>query len=363
MFGSHLSIAGSMANAPREAERLTFDTVQVFTKNQRQWNVPALADAARDEWLAELARLGWTSRVVSHNSYLANLASPDDTLWNKSLDLMRDEFSRAHTLGIPYLVAHPGAHVGSGVEAGIERIAKAVAILLKETRGSAVKLCLENTAGGGSTLGRSLEELAAMKQAIEEEAGADAQLPGVKSKTASRIAFCIDTCHALAAGYDLDACEPGAPGKPGRKRTRQEGEAAAERFFREFDEVCGLGNLAVLHLNDSKGGRGSHLDRHAHLGTGNVAVGVFAAIVNHRGLAGVPKILETPKENDKDGVPMDTINLRLLRSLVTGAEAGAEVEPKRAGSPRSRVSKSKPEPKAKPRAKAQTSRQSRSSRK
>lgn len=348
MFGSHLSIAGSLANALREAESLKLDTVQVFTKNQRQWKVPALADEARDEWLAELHRLGWQDRIVSHNSYLANLASPDDELWKKSIDLMREELLRAHALSISFLVFHPGAHLGSGVEAGAKRIARASAQLLKETRGSSVALCLENTAGGGTTLGRSLEELALIKRMIEDEAGSDVELPSpAASRTPhpanprrSRVAFCIDTCHALAAGYDLDAFEmPAEPGgspppvkkktpakkpastdkpAPGRKRTAAQGIDAGERFLAEFDRVCGLEHLAAMHLNDSKGGRGSHLDRHMHIGEGRVAAGVFRAIVNHPRLGGVPKILETPKEDDAKGVPMDTVNLRRLRKMMEG---------------------------------------------
>lgn len=347
MFGSHLSIAGSLANALREAESLKLDTVQVFTKNQRQWKVPALADEARDEWLAELRRLGWQDRTVSHNSYLANLASPDDELWKKSIDLMREELLRAQALSIPFLVFHPGAHLGSGVEAGARRIAVASAQLLKETRGSSVALCIENTAGGGTTLGRSLEELALIKRMIEDEAGSDVELPSPPasrtphpaSRRRSRVAFCIDTCHALAAGYDLDAFEAPAPsagtppakksatkkkpaGKntpaPGRKRTVAQGIEAGERFLAEVDRVCGLDHLAAMHLNDSKGGRGSRLDRHMHIGEGRVAAGVFSAIVNHPRLGGVPKILETPKENDAKGVPMDTVNLRRLRKMMEG---------------------------------------------
>ncbi len=319
MFGSHLSIAGNMSNALREAEGLGMETVQVFTKNQRQWKVNALEASVREEWLAEQKRLGWTGRVVAHDSYLINLASPDDGeggLWEKSVEAMRTEIERCEELGIAYLVSHPGAHMlkdGSlapeeRVRAGLRRIARGYKRLLRETRGYRTIVCLENTAGGGTTLGRSFEELAALKGLIEEEAGGDAK---------DRIGFCVDTCHALAAGYDIAAHEEvEREGKgTGKERSVAEGKALGMALLDEFDRVCGLGNLRVLHVNDSMGARGSCRDRHAHIGEGHVALGAFAAVVRRPGLAGVPKILETPKEESKNGRPMDEVNLARLKNL------------------------------------------------
>ncbi|MBL0928422.1 MAG: deoxyribonuclease IV [Phycisphaerales bacterium] len=305
MIGSHLSVAGGLTNALDEAQRLGLDTVQVFTKNQRQWRVPPLSDSAADAWLSELRRLGWTSRTVAHNSYLVNLASPDPDLRAKSLDSMREDLDRCRRLSIRYLVFHPGAHMGQGVAPAIERLAQACATLLRETRGSDVVLCLENTAGGGTTLGRTLEELAAAKAAIDTAAGPDAR---------RRVGFCIDTCHALAAGYDL-ASTPAGDGT-GRKRTRAEGRALGQAFLQAFDRACGLSNLRVLHLNDSLAARASRLDRHAHIGQGKVAPGVFAAIVNHPALRNTPMILETPKGDDPKGKPWDLANARRLRALL-----------------------------------------------
>ncbi|MCA9305659.1 MAG: deoxyribonuclease IV [Phycisphaerales bacterium] len=306
LFGSHLSIAGNMSNALREAEGLTMDTVQVFTKNQRQWKVTALKDDARDEWLGESQRLGWNdARLVAHDSYLINLASPNDELWEKSVAMMREELDRAQALGIGLLVSHPGAHTGSGVEAGLERIAEAYKRLFAETRGSTVVLCLENTAGGGSTLGRTFEELATLKSLIEKKAGKDAK---------GRVGFCLDTCHALAAGYDIASTANGDG--TGKKRTLAEGRKLGDGMLDEFDRVCGLKNLRVLHLNDSLGARGSNLDRHAHIGQGNVSLGAFKAVVNRPELRGVPMILETPKGEDEKGTPWDTVNLRKLRGLI-----------------------------------------------
>jgi deoxyribonuclease-4 len=305
MFGSHPSIAGDMSNALREAESLGMDTVQVFTKNQRQWRIAPLKDDAAQAWLDELERLGWQDRTVAHDSYLINLASPDDELWEKSIVLMREELDRAGRLSIPYLVSHPGAYTTSDVDSGIDRIAKAYKRLFADTRGSRVTLCLENTAGGGSTLGRTLEELADIRARIVSAASADAK---------GRVGFCIDTCHALAAGYDVSTEE----------KTRS--------FFDQFESVCGLEHLKVLHLNDSKGALGSRVDRHEHIGKGQVGSACFAAIVNDPRLADVPKILETPKGETEKGTPLDTLNLRRLKRMVRqGVENGGAKRPKSRG--------------------------------
>lgn len=309
-LGSHLSIAGHMTNALDEAECLGLDTVQVFTKNQRQWKIKPLDGEVRDAWNARLKALGWMGRAVAHDSYLINLASPNDELWEKSIALMREEIERCDALGIPHLVSHPGAHMRKemdpeeAVEAGLQRIADAYKRLFKETEGASVVMCFENTAGGGSTLGRTFEELARLAELVHEKAGALAK---------GRVGFCFDTCHALAAGYDL-ASHANGDGT-GKKRTIAEGRAIAEGVLDEFDAICGLANLRVVHCNDSKGARGSRIDRHEHLGHGNVGKGAFQAVSNRPELGGVPLILETPKGEDDSGTPWDTVNLRTLRRL------------------------------------------------
>ena len=304
MYGSHLSIAGGMVNALNGAKALKLDTVQVFTKNQRQWKAPALQDDEVAAWLKELKSLGWQGRTVSHATYLMNLASPDPELLKKSVAMLEEELTRCHTLSIPFLVFHPGAHLGQGVDVGLRTIAKAVAPVLRRKVGGKVVLCLENTAGGGTTLGRSFEELASLKRYIEDESGSDA---------AGRVGFCFDTCHALAAGYDLASHDSGTD--QGKKRTTASAHAAASAVLDEFDRLCGLEHLRVLHLNDSKGGRGSHLDRHTHIGHGLVGLGAFAAVVKHPKLAQTPKIMETPKEEDPEGRPWDSVNLAALQRL------------------------------------------------
>ncbi len=296
MFGSHLSIAGSMLTALDEAQRLCFDTVQVFTKNQQQWAAKPLDPAMVRDWNARAAILGWGDRMVSHASYLINLATHQDELWRKSIDLMTDEIERCEALGIRYLVHHPGSFVGHTLDAGLARIADAYRELFNRTRGYQTVSCLEDTAGGGSTIGGPFEDLARLRSMIIDKTGEP-----------PRIAYCLDSCHMHAFGHDLS--------------TRD----AAEKALDHFHATCGLENLRVFHLNDSKGPVGSKLDRHAHIGEGtigapNLAASGFAAIVNHPAIAKIPKILETPKEDRADGVPWDVVNRARLVSLQTSAD-------------------------------------------
>ncbi len=291
MFGSHLSIAGNMSNALREAESLGMDTVQVFTKNQQQWKVPPLPGETITEWKSEIARLGWQGRTVAHASYLINLASPDDALWEKSLDLMRVEIERCEALEIPFLVHHPGSSTTSSADAGMSRIAAAYRRLIQDTKGFKTVSCLENTVGSGSNLGGPFEQLAELMRRIVDATGQGA-----------RVGYCFDTCHAHAFGHDMSS------------------KAAAAATLAQFDEVCGLSHVKALHLNDSKGKKGSHLDRHEHIGEGTLSPkslvdSGFAAVVNHPRLREIPKILETPKGNNTAGTAFDRVNLGRLRKL------------------------------------------------
>jgi deoxyribonuclease-4 len=211
MFGSHLSISKGLANAAREADCLGMDTVQVFTKNQRQWRVNPLDRGAVEEWRRTIGALEWAGRTVSHASYLINLASSNDELWKKSVDLMTEEIERCEALGIPFLVHHPGSTTGGSAEQGLERVARAYAEMFGRTRGYSTVSCLEDTVGSGSHLGRTFEELAALRAMIIEATGEEA-----------RVGFCIDTCHAHAGGYDLSS------------------RTGAERVLAELDSVCGL---------------------------------------------------------------------------------------------------------------------------
>lgn len=307
MFGSHLSIAGGMVNALEEAARLELDCVQVFTKNQRQWKQHSPSETDRADWLAKLRDLGWTAAkrpgaTVSHNSYLINLASPDDALRRRSTDLQRCEMENCALLDIPFLVAHPGAHLGSARSpkepnrldgkptpdelAGLKRIARSLNELHHDLPGLPVITCLETTVGSGTNLGYDFHHLRIIRDLVAEP---------------ERVGFCFDTCHVTAAGYDMTTPE------------------TATAVLEQFDRVCGLDHLYVIHLNDSVGAVGSRKDRHAHIGHGCCGESCFRTIVNHPRFRAVPKILETPKEIGPGGVPWDVINVRALKQLMEPA--------------------------------------------
>ena len=221
MLGAHMSIAGGVSQALDRASSIGSNAVQVFTKNQRQWKVKPLADEQISAWTSELKRLGWMSttgpaRTVSHASYLINLASPDDELWQKSIELMQEEIERCDALSIPLLVHHPGAYTSSDEGAGRKRIAQAYKKLFKATKGAKVVSCLENTVGSGTNMGRTFEELAELRAMIGDATGEP-----------ERVGFCFDTCHAHAGGYDMsdrDAAErslSAGPAEPGIKLHHQ----------------------------------------------------------------------------------------------------------------------------------------------
>ena len=282
MFGSHLSIAGGLHNALIEARRLGMDCVQVFTKNQRQWRVPALTDEQIRLW-QDHVRDTRIRDIVSHSSYLINLASPVPALRRKSIALQRHEMLRCEALGIRNLVMHPGSHMATGEPAGLRRVALALNRLHRDLPGLKVISCLEVTAGQGTGLGCRFEHLQRIIDLTTQP---------------ERLAVCLDTAHLLAAGYDLTSA------------------AGARATLAECAGVLGLKQVAVIHMNDSRTPRGSHVDRHAHIGHGHVSLDAFRVLVTNRTFARVPKILETPKQDNDQGVPWDTINLRLLRRLM-----------------------------------------------
>jgi deoxyribonuclease-4 len=301
MFGSHLSIAGGMHNALLAAEGYGMETVQVFTsspsqwcvqsvtvqnatKNKQQWAAKPLDPAAIRDFRSHADRLNF-QHIVAHDSYLINLAAPVDVLWEKSIAAFAHEMERCDQLAIPYLVTHPGAHVGSGEAAGIDRVIAAMIRILRSQPNGKVTVCLETTAGQGSTLGASFDQLAAML------AGIDA------SGFAHRVAICVDTCHILAAGYDLST------------------EASTAGVLADLNRLIGLSRVKAWHFNDSKKPRASRVDRHEHIGRGHVGLAAFRAIVQHPATRNVPKILETPKDKAPNGEDWDTLNLAVLRAL------------------------------------------------
>jgi deoxyribonuclease-4 len=280
MFGSHLSISGGMHNALLKAEELGFDCVQVFTKNQQQWKCSPLAEETVGSWRSHCDRLKF-EHTVSHDSYLINLASPDEALRKKSIELFVEELSRCVTLGIPYLVTHPGAHMGEGEEIGLRRVAQSLDEVHAVVPKGKVVTCLEITAGQGSSLGYKLDHLAEIISQV---------------KAPERLGVCLDTAHLFAAGYDFR----------GRKYAD---------FCREVERTVGFKRVKVLHLNDSKKELGSRVDRHEHIGRGTIGLDGFRPIVRDKRFAQVPKILETAKEKDEQGRDWDAVNLEVLRSL------------------------------------------------
>ena len=280
MFGSHLSIAGGLHNAIIKAEEYGFSTVQIFTKNQQQWRVPRLTSAAIEQWKSRLNAAGFT-KTTSHASYLINLASPDEVLWRRSVELFAEELRRCIALGIPYCIVHPGAHMGAGEAIGLARVARALNLIHSSVPADGVMTCLECTAGRGSSLGHRLEHLAGIIEQVEQP---------------RRVGVCLDTAHLFAAGYDFR----------GRKY---------DAFLKELKRIIGIRRVKAIHLNDSKKPLGSHLDRHEHIGRGTIGLEGFRPFVQDERWRNVPKILETPKEKAPDGRDWDVVNFEALMSL------------------------------------------------
>jgi deoxyribonuclease IV len=281
LFGAHMSIAGGYHRALLTAQTHDCEAVQLFTKNSSQWR-------AKELFEEEIALFGETLRqtrvrqLLAHDSYLINLASPDQFLYRRSLEAFIIELERAERLGLTYLVTHPGAHVGAGEEAGLERVVAALDEVHRRCPGFRVQVLLETTAGQGSCLGHRFEHLATILDRLAQP---------------ERVGVCLDTCHVFAAGYAL------AP------------EADYRATLRKFDKVIGLERLRAFHLNDSLKPLGSRIDRHAHIGRGCLGLEPFRLLVNDRRFRDRPMILETPKE-EGERQNMDAVNLRALRRLL-----------------------------------------------
>ncbi|MCX6016873.1 MAG: deoxyribonuclease IV [Chloroflexales bacterium] len=277
-FGAHVSTSGGLAKAFANGNAAGCDALQIFSKNQQQWNAKPLTESEISVFRAAHASSGMNPLVV-HDSYLINLASPDDALWAKSIAAFTIELERCEQLGIPYLVTHPGAHVGSGVEAGLARIISALDEILVNNVAPNVTILLETTAGQGTTLGRTFGEIATIIHT---------------SKYPLRLAVCLDTCHVLVAGYDFRTAE---------------GCAA---MLAEFDQTIGLDRLKIIHANDAQKDVGSRVDRHTHIGQGFVGLDGFRNLMRHPVIRTIPMILETPKDRDPED---DLMNLAQLRAL------------------------------------------------
>lgn len=283
-LGAHMSIAGGVANALLRGQHIGCDTIQIFTKNNNQWRAKPLTAQEITTYRTHRATTGiWP--VVAHDGYLINIASPKRDLYRKSLEALRTEVGRAAALDITLLIMHPGAHLGSGETDGIRRVAEALNTILEEPGNASVTLCLETTAGQGSTLGHRFEQLAAIREQTTQK---------------HRVGVCVDTCHIFAAGYEIRGRRP------------------YERTIRHLDDVIGLAQVKCIHLNDSQREFGSRVDRHAHIGQGHIGVEGFRLLVNDPRFRHLPMILETPK--GEDSVASDRRNLALLRTLVRNRE-------------------------------------------
>ncbi len=279
LFGAHMSIAGGMDQAVDRAHLVGCDALQVFTKNNNQWRAAPFREGEVEAFRRRLAETG-IGPVVAHDGYLINLAARAKPLWRKSLAAFLVELERCATLGIPYLVTHPGSHGGAGEAEGVRRAAEALEAALARVAGPMV--LLETTAGQGNSLGWRFEQLAAIRAAVGARARA-------------RIGVCLDTCHLFAAGYDF--------------RT----PAAYRALRRALNATLGLDLVRAIHANDSKKGLGSRVDRHEHIGRGQIGAAGFRQFVRDPAWRGVPMLLETPKEPDFRRT--DRRNLALLRRL------------------------------------------------
>lgn len=277
LLGVHVSIAGGFDQAIARGTALGCTAIQIFTKNASQWRGKTITAAEAEAF--QSARAGSAiETIMAHDSYLINLAAPPGENRDKSIAAFSDELERCATLGVPYLVMHPGAHLGAGIEVGIERSSAAFTEIFK-TAPASVMVLLENTAGQGTYLGSRFEELAAII----------AQTP------TGRFGVCFDTCHAFAAGYDMASA------------------SAYAAVMSDFERILGLEQLRAFHLNDSRKGLASHVDRHEGIGSGVLGLEAFRAVMTDSRFTQIPKILETPK--GADGSSGDVANLAILRHL------------------------------------------------
>ncbi len=292
-LGAHMSVAGGLHLAFARLRAVGGEALQIFTRNQRQWRAKPIEPEERRLFLEAWEESG-RPPVAAHGSYLINLASPAAEVAEKSMLALADELRRCQLLAIPWLVLHPGAHLGSGVEAGLARVAENLDRALRQADGAGeVLVLLETTAGQGSSLGATFAELAAII---------------AQSRHPERLGVCFDTCHAFAAGYDLRSA------------------AAYAATMREFASHLGLDRLRFFHLNDSLQDWGARVDRHAHIGAGRIGLEGFRCLLTDPRFASHPMTLETPKGED---LREDRENLALLRGLLgrQGQARGAVPSP------------------------------------
>lgn len=280
LLGAHMSIRGGVSMAIERARSIDCTAMQIFVKNNMQWFARPLRGDEISAFLNHIQRRELGS-VFGHANYLINLAATNPQFRANSIRALTEELTRADQLELPFLVVHPGAHLGEGEEAGLEKIVESIDCVLAGLPKIKTRIALETTAGQGSCLGSTFEQLAYVITRVREP---------------ERLCVCIDTAHLFAAGYDI--------------RT----ESSVRKTLREFDRVIpqARDRLVAIHLNDSKTGCGSRVDRHEHIGKGRIGLDAFGFIMRHRRFRNIPKVLETPKGKD---LREDVMNLKTLRAL------------------------------------------------
>ncbi|MGN6186233.1 MAG: deoxyribonuclease IV [Thermoanaerobaculia bacterium] len=281
LIGAHISTKGGLHTVFERASVIDASAIALFAKNSNQWKGKVMTD----EDCATFASLRTVQPLLTHASYLINLATTNKEFHRKSIDALADELDRAERLGIHAVVLHPGAHLGAGPNKAIDQIARSFDRIHRKLKNHRVVTLLETAAGQGTCVGCTFEELGRMIQLVDD---------------ASRVGICFDTCHVFAAGYDL--------------RTREGYESA----IAEIEEHVGIENVGAFHLNDSKKPCGSRVDRHEHIGKGELGLEPFRVLLNDPRFTRIPKVLETPKPIEHES---DRENLRVLRSLIETRDA------------------------------------------
>jgi len=278
LLGAHMSIRGGVSMAIERARSIRCTAMQMFVKNNMQWFARPLTREEVRGFLNHVQR-GELLSVFGHANYLVNLAATNPLFHANSIRALAEELVRGDQLELPFLVLHPGAHLGAGEEAGLIKIADSVDEVFRKIPKVKTKIALEITAGQGSCIGHRFEHLAHIIANVREP---------------DRLRVCLDTAHLFAAGYDIGS------------------ESGVRKTFREFDRIIGRNRLVAIHVNDSKTGRGSRVDRHEHIGKGQIGLDAFRFIMRSPRFSKISKVLETPKGKD---LAEDVINLKTLRRL------------------------------------------------
>jgi len=279
LLGAHMSIAGGLEKAIHNGKKLGCKTIQIFTKNNTQWRSRPLLENEVEKFVL-ISRNSNINPIFAHTSYLINLVSGNKTTSRKSYKSFIDEIQRAELLEIPYIVMHPGSTLGKSVKTGINIISDIFNKIFSEKKEDKLMICIETTAGQGSSIGYRFEQIAEIMEKIEKN---------------HRFCVCLDTCHIFSAGYDI------------------RNEKSYNKTMCESESVIGLNRLKIIHMNDSKSELGSRINRHQHIGKGFIGLKAFELIMNDEKLKRIPKIIETPKGKS---LREDIINMNLLRSLI-----------------------------------------------